>query len=189
MTQSEYLKALKRELSPLSGSERAKLVEYYEELIGDKIENGQTEEEIFAEFGSPKKLAEKILFESPEYEPKEKQKQKKTGKLSPGRIVGFSVLIPFVIIALATLYLLALSFILASFTMLLASIFRIVGTVVLLGQNFAVGLFSVGSVMAVFSIGFFGGFGTIKFVKLCRTVTVKIFKAYKKTFIREKVSI
>lgn len=189
MTQSEYLKALKRELSPLSGSERAKLVEYYEELIGDKIENGQTEEEIFAEFGSPKKLAEKILFESPEYEPKEKQKQKKTGKLSPGRIVGFSVLIPFVIIALAVLYVLAIAFTFSSFAMMLASVVRLVGTVVLFTRSFAVGLCSLGMIMFVFAAGFFVGFGAIKFIKLCKTVTVKIFKAYKKTYIREAVSI
>lgn len=189
MTQSEYLKELKRELSPLSNSERAKLVEYYEELIGDKIENGQTEEEIFAEFGSPKQLAEKILSESPEYEPKEKQNQKKTGKLSVGRIIGFSFLIPFVIIALATLYVLAVAFAVCSFGMMFASVTRLVGTFVIFTKSFAVGLCSLGTVMFIFAAGFFVGFGAIKFTKLCKTVTVKIFKAYKKTYIKEAVSI
>ena len=43
MTEKEYLKELKRTLSALKRSDRNSLIEFYKEMIEDKIENGKTD--------------------------------------------------------------------------------------------------------------------------------------------------
>lgn len=103
MNQYEYLKELRLYLSPLGRTEEDRVIEYYAELIGDKIESGIPENGVLSQLGTPRELADKILAETQEYgeEPKH---IKGPEKLSVGRIVGFSILIPFVITALAILY-------------------------------------------------------------------------------------
>ena len=103
MNQYEYLKELRLYLSPLGRTEEDRVIEYYAELIGDKIESGIPENGVLSQLGTPRELADKILAETQEYgeEPKH---IKEPEKLSVGRIVGFSILIPFVITALAILY-------------------------------------------------------------------------------------
>ena len=112
MNQYEYLKELRRCLSILDRVEEDRVIEYYAELIGDKVELGIPEEEVLSQLGTPRQLADKILAETQEYE--EPKHIKEPEKLSVGRIVGFSILIPFVITALAILYSVAVSFVAAS---------------------------------------------------------------------------
>ena len=45
-------------------SEKKKIIEYYNEIYGDKADSGMTEEEILAGFGTPQEVARKILEES-----------------------------------------------------------------------------------------------------------------------------
>lgn len=187
MNQIEYLRQLKHHLSPLGRDERNRVIEYYSELIGDKIESGITEQEVLTQLGTPYELAEKILSESPEYG--KKPKHSNNGKLSVGRIVGFSVLIPFVLVALAVLYVLALSFVIAAISCLLGGITYFVGSFFVLINNFATGLYQLGVSLFIASIGVFVAFGVWKFIFLCVKVTCNIFKAYKRTYVKEAVEI
>ena len=140
MNQYEYLKELRLYLSPLGRTEEDRVIEYYAELIGDKVELGIPEEEVLSQLGTPRELADKILAETQEYgeEPKH---IKEPEKLSVGRIVGFSILIPFVITALAILYSVAVSFVAASVGMQLGGVLTIIGSLLLclhlLGQVYA----------------------------------------------------
>lgn len=63
MNQYEYLKELRSYLSPLGRIEEDRVIEYYAELIVDKIESGIPEKEVLTQLGTPRQLADKILSE------------------------------------------------------------------------------------------------------------------------------
>ncbi len=85
MTKKIWEKRLLSNLRPLQKAERKKILEYYREMYGDKVEAGFSEAEILAEFGSPEACAARILAE----ENVEIKPIKETGKTpSPLAIVG-----------------------------------------------------------------------------------------------------
>lgn len=183
MNQSEYIKELKRCLSPLDRVETNRVVEYYTELIGDKIESGISEEDVLAQLGTPRQLADKILAETQDYESKP-QHSKEPENLSIGRIVGFTILLPFVLIALAVLYIFAVSFIVMAVSMQLGGAVEFLASFVVAFTNFSIGIFQMGMSISMAALGIFVGFGAWKFMFLCVKITVKIFKAYVKTYVK-----
>lgn len=64
MTKKEFLRRLKRGLSPLDRYERQRISDYYAEMIDDRIECGKTEEEAVEEIGSPETIARNTLSEA-----------------------------------------------------------------------------------------------------------------------------
>lgn len=64
MTQKEFLQRLAAELAPLSDTERARVMDYYNEMICDGMENGKSEQEMVDGFGQPQDVAAQILAES-----------------------------------------------------------------------------------------------------------------------------
>ena len=143
MNQYEYLKELRLYLSPLGRTEEDRVIEYYAELIGDKVELGIPEEEVLSQLGTPRELADKILAETQEYE--EPKHIKEPEKLSVGRIVGFSILIPFVITALAILYSVAVSFVAASVGMQLGGVLTIIGSFIVMFTSIGAGICQLGT--------------------------------------------
>lgn len=183
MNKYEYLKELRRCLSPLDRAEEDRVIEYYAELIGDKIESGISEEEVLVQLGTPHQLADKIISETQEYERKT-QDSNESQKLSVGRIVGFSILIPFVLTALVILYSLAISFISASLGMQLGGILAIIGSFFVMFNSVGAGICQFGVSIFVSALGFFAAYGSWKFIILCIKVTQKIFKAYRRTYVK-----
>mgnify|MGYP001111899992 CR=1 FL=1 len=182
MNQYEYLKELRRCLSILDRVEEDRVIEYYAELIGDKV--GIPEEEVLSQLGTPRELADKILAETQEYgeEPKH---IKEPEKLSVGRIVGFSILIPFVITALAILYSVAVSFVAASVGMQLGGVLTIIGSFIVMFTSIGAGICQLGVAIFVSALGLFAAYGSWKFILLCIKITQKIFKAYVRTYTKE----
>ena len=64
MTQVEWEKKFLDSLERLPEAERYRIAEYYREMYGDKLESGQTPDEVLAEFGNPKECAKRILQEN-----------------------------------------------------------------------------------------------------------------------------
>lgn len=54
MNKQEFLAALARELEPLPREERYQTLNYYDELIDDRLEDGQEEEAVSKAWGTPK---------------------------------------------------------------------------------------------------------------------------------------
>ena len=110
MTQVEWEKIFLDNLAAIPEAERFKMAEYYREIYGDKLEAGQTPDEVLAEFGDPQECAKRILKENenvteeilqeskPLPEPKMKKEiaqveakqsvTKKRGYWTPATIVG-----------------------------------------------------------------------------------------------------
>lgn len=65
MNKEQFLRRLKRLLHPLPEEERERLLQYYREILEDKIEEGVPEQEAVGGLGDPRVLAGKILSENP----------------------------------------------------------------------------------------------------------------------------
>jgi uncharacterized membrane protein len=65
MKKSEFLKELRLRLSDLPSSDIKHSVDYYSEMIDDRIEDGLSEEEAVRKIGTPAKAAEEILTTLP----------------------------------------------------------------------------------------------------------------------------
>lgn len=63
MNKKKFLSGLKKGLRNLPGAERKKYIDLYSESIADRIEEGATEEEAVASFGTPTEEAKKICGE------------------------------------------------------------------------------------------------------------------------------
>ena len=65
MKKDEFLQKLKDEISIYPYEETKKSLEYYEEMINDRLEEGMTEDEAVASLGSVEDIAEQIKCELP----------------------------------------------------------------------------------------------------------------------------
>lgn len=65
MNKQEFLAALGERLSGLSAEDMERSVEYYSEMIDDRVEDGLSEEEAVAALGSVDEIASRILLDMP----------------------------------------------------------------------------------------------------------------------------
>ena len=65
MTKAEFLSGLEARLSALSLYDREQSLEYYAEMIDDRIEDGMSEADAVADVGMPDVIAKRILSEIP----------------------------------------------------------------------------------------------------------------------------
>lgn len=65
MTKNEFLAELKERLAGLSEADLNRSMDYYAEMIEDRMEDGLSEEEAVKEVGTPAAIAEEILKEMP----------------------------------------------------------------------------------------------------------------------------
>ena len=74
MKRNEYLETLRRELESRNIEEIEDILSYFEEMISDRVENGESEEEVIVSLGSAKKIVDS-LFGSPGKEKQIKYKE------------------------------------------------------------------------------------------------------------------
>lgn len=65
MTKTEFMSSLREKLSGLGEEDIKKSLDYYSEMIDDRIEDGMTEEEAVADVGTPDECANAILMDMP----------------------------------------------------------------------------------------------------------------------------
>lgn len=65
MTKHEFIAQLRNQLSGLPQEDIDKSIEYYSEIIDDRIEDGSTEDMATEAIGSPSEIAKQILMDTP----------------------------------------------------------------------------------------------------------------------------
>ena len=65
MTKLDFLDALEQKLQPLPEQERSKALEYYFEIIDDRMDCGMSEAEAVAACGNIDQIAEQIILDTP----------------------------------------------------------------------------------------------------------------------------
>lgn len=182
MTKLEFVNQLESRLGGIPKDERNGILEYYVEIINDKLENGESEDSILQSLGSPETIARNILSEN-DMPPIEAVKPLPVQKSrSVGRIIGFSFLLPLVIFMLAMWGIVVLSFLFVALALALGGVGYFVSSFFLFVQDFWVGLFQIGIGLVTASISIFVGCGSWRFAKLYGRTVVKMFKKYKRIY-------
>lgn len=65
MNKQEFLSALSDKLSVLSEEDKEKSIEYYSEMIDDRVEDGLSEDEAVTALGSVDEISSRILLDTP----------------------------------------------------------------------------------------------------------------------------
>ena len=86
MNKQEYLSAVRRRLSGLPEEDTLRSLDYYTELIEDRMEEGLSEEEAVAEMPAPEEAADQILLGQPLHKVI-RARALRDRKLGPGVIV------------------------------------------------------------------------------------------------------
>lgn len=197
MNKQEYLEAIRSRISAMSADDVNRFMDYYSEMIDDRVEDGLSEEEAVADMGSPDAAVEQILEDMP-LTKLVKEKIKPKHELKAWEVVlivlGSPVWIPLLITALVlllTLWIVAFALLISFYAVVLSFVAAGIG-----GLICAIPLFIANSpYTAVLMLGAaLIGIGiAILFVVSVKPVTVGIFKVckasvngIKRMFVKEK---
>ena len=193
----EYLEAIRSRISAMPADDVNRFMDYYSEMIDDRVEDGLSEEEAVADMGSPEAAVEQILEEMP-LTKLVKEKIKPKHELKAWEVIlivlGSPVWIPLLITAavlLLTLWIVAFALLISFYAVVLSFVVAGIG-----GLICAIPLFIANSpYTAVLMLGAaLIGIGiAILFVVSVKPVTVGIFKVckasvngIKRMFVKEK---
>lgn len=197
MNKQEYLEAIRSRISAMPADDVNRFMDYYSEMIDDRVEDGLSEEEAVADMGSPEAAVEQILEDMP-LTKLVKEKIKPKHELKAWEVVlivlGSPVWIPLLITALVlllTLWIVAFALLISFYAVVLSFVAAGIG-----GLICAIPLFIANSpYTAVLMLGAaLIGIGiAILFVVSVKPVTVGIFKVckasvngIKRMFVKEK---
>ena len=164
MTKKNYLAQLNRALRPLRAGERKKSLQYFSELIDDKMEEGVPEELAVSRMEPVKSAALRILDEA---KAQGQLRRRLTGWEKTLLVLGFPIWFPLLLTAflvLAVIYLLV--------WLIIGCLFLLSISLGLAGLSGALGLFFFGLSSPVATFAFFGfglaaaGLGIAVFVPL-----------------------
>ncbi len=183
MKKNEFLKQLKKEISHLDINEQNDVLSYYSELIDDRIENNQNEEDVIASLGSIEVIAHDIEEERKVVSPNNQSVKKQINSSSSVNIPlivilillsPFYIIIPFVII---------ISFYVVAFSFFGSGIFGLIGSIVQMVKDLPVGVLQLGVSLLLISIGLFLLNALLKLTKI---FIKKIISLFEKQFNMEK---
>ena len=197
MNKQEYLESIRSRISAMPADDVNRFMDYYSEMIDDRVEDGLSEEEAVADMGSPDAAVEQILEDMP-LTKLVKEKIKPKHELKAWEVVlivlGSPVWIPLLITAavlLLTLWIVAFALLISFYAVVLSFVAAGIG-----GLICTIPLFIANSpYMAVLMLGAaLIGIGiAILFVVSVKPVTVGIFRVckasvngIKRMFVKEK---
>lgn len=194
MLKSEFLKQLENRLVGIPKEDLNRTIDYYNEIISDKQEDGMSEEEAIDSLGSIDEIVKDILNEIP-IKKLVKEKLQLNRKLKTWEIVLLSatsiIWVPIAIVMFAVILVLyvclwsgVISLGAASISCLASSFIAIIGSIDFVTGNVCNGLFLIGTGIASLGIGVLLGILTFKFAKIMVIVCKKIILKIKSLFIR-----
>ena len=195
MTKEEFINALSTSLRGLSDEDIRKSVDYYEEIIDDRMEDGKTEEDAVSGLGTIDEIKDQILEEVPITKiVKEKIKPKRALKaweivlLIIGSPVWIPVTAAFIIVALwlyLCFWLIILCLYLSDFAIFISGFGGIV--LAFVQQNgFNTGLFLAGCGVALIGVAILLFFGFTQIAKGMIWLSKKIALGIKRMFVGGK---
>lgn len=165
MNKREFLPALGKGLGGLSYEEQDKWLDFYSEMIDDRMEEGLTEEEAVAAVGTVESIKEQILAQS---QPEKKQKKKRELKtwqvvlLIVGSPLWFSLLIAaasIVFSAIVTVWSVVISFYAAAVSLVAVGLAGVLLPLLFLSMG------KIGAALFCFGAGLFcAGVGILWFI-------------------------
>ncbi len=157
MRKKEFLKRLSNALSDMPRSERNDIIDYYDELIEDRLDRSRiSESEVIRELGSIEDIARRVRSKDSghtrihydEYEPSKRSSNKRTSGLG---ILVLILLIPLWIVLFAVLFSLIITVIAGTIGVFVGGCASIIFGCMSLGETLTMGLFEIG--LGIFIIG------------------------------------
>lgn len=197
MNKQEYLEAIRSRISAMPADDVNRFMDYYSEMIDDRVEDGLSEDEAVADMGSPDAAVEQILEEMP-LTKLVKEKIKPKHELKAWEVVlivlGSPVWIPLLITAavlLITLWIVAFALLISFYAVVLSFVAVGIGGLICIIPLFIANSPYTAVLMlgaALIGIGI-----AILFVVSVKPVTVGIFRVckasvngIKRMFVKEK---
>lgn len=194
MTKNEFLTELRSRLEGMFEADRNQSLDYYSEMIDDRMEDGLSEEEAVAAVGTPSELAEQILGEMP-FAKLVKAKVKNRRKMSGGEIalliIGFPLWFPLLlagVIVLAAFYIsfwaLIASLWITEVSLGIAVVAGVASSLLWLFQGLGwTGMFMLSTGLFAAGLGIFGYYGCIYATKALWTLGKKMVRVIKLCFV------
>ena len=197
MNKQEYLESIRSRISAMPADDVNRFMDYYSEMIDDRVEDGLSEEEAVADMGSPDAAVEQILEDMP-LTKLVKEKIKPKHELKAWEVVlivlGSPVWIPLLITAavlLLTLWIVAFALLISFYAVVLSFVAVGIGGLICIIPLFIANSPYTAVLMlgaALIGIGI-----AILFVVSVKPVTVGIFRVckasvngIKRMFVKEK---
>lgn len=178
MTRDEYLKELRFFIGKLPKEDRKRILEFYDELIDDKLEAGMTEEEILQEFGQPQALAQQIFQDNGQtYSPPNTSSRIiKISAIILGSPIWVSLLAAFLLVVFAlflALWAVVLAFWCCALAFCISGAGGIIGSGLMLffTGNPAAAFFQLGACLVLVGLGILTWAGIYKLTLLCAQLT------------------
>lgn len=200
MTKAEFLDKLKNQIREYSSEETDKSLEYYSEMIDDRVEDGMTEGEAVASLGSVEEIAEQIKCELPlttlvKYKAMEKTKGEKIPAwviilIVLGSPLWFPILISiaFVIFSIyISIWSIAIAFWVCDLAFGVSSIACLIAAIVMLIKgSFVSVIMYIGLAFLLAALAIFFFFASFYISKGIIVGTIWIFKQLKKAIIKKE---
>lgn len=172
MTKLEFLDMLAGRLNAFDKAEIENWLKYYGEIIDDRVEDGQSEEEAVASLGDIDEIVNMILLDTPIIKIAKSRLNRKTlrGWEIAMLIIGFPLWFPLIVAAAAVI----LSGYISLWAVII-SLWACVGAVVASG----VGVLASG-IISVFSFNLFSGFALIGAALICAGLSIFAFYGVKR---------
>lgn len=155
MKRNEFMEAVRKKLKGLSEEDINKALEFYDEIINDKVEDGVPEDEAVDALGTPDEIAEQIMM-GMSLPKLVKAKAKPTGGFKAWEIVliilGFPIWFSLLVAAASVVFaffIVILSLVIAFFAVVISFGF---GGLVLIAAGF-MSLITGGGVSAIYQLG------------------------------------
>lgn len=168
MNKQEFLEKIRNQLAGLSEDDIKKSIDYYTEMIEDRMEEGLTEEEAVKAMGKPEEVASQILMDTP-FSKLVKVKVKPKKSLS---------ILSIILIVLGSLVWLPL---VAAFFIIILSVYIVLWSFVLVFYSVVLSLAAGGvsgllaSVMIMFNVDILCGVFTLGVAIVCAGLSVLLF--------------
>lgn len=192
MTKTEFLKQLKKKLRMLPEQERQRVLDYYNELIEDEMEEGHSEADAVSRRGSIADIAEQTLRE---YVRDHGTAEKGTegnvlprsgfGKRLTITIISFPLWLPLY----ATGWSVLVSLFAAALSCVLAGIVRLIPSLLIATTDGAAGWFQVGICITALGFGVLLAFGSWELTRLWLKMSRWLCRGIRYSFHKERVDI
>lgn len=197
MSKQEFLEKIRNQLTGLSEDDIKKSIDYYAEMIEDRMEEGLTEEEAVKVMGTPEEVASQILMDTP-FSKLVKVKVKPKKSLSILAIIliilGSPVWLPLVaalLIIILSVYIVLWSVVLTLYATDLALVASgvaglVAGVMIMFNLDILCGVFTLGVAITCTGLSVLLFFGSNQVVKGILFLSKKIALGIKSCFVKRR---
>ena len=169
MEKREFLRRLSRALSPLTREERARMLEYYAEMIDDRVEQGENEAAVIAGLGDIRQLADGLVADAASRgELRQGPKPLPTVLIVLGSPIWLVLLVCLAVVILCiyvVAWVVVVTLLFTVFSLELAGVFGIFRLFLFLGENPASAFFVFGAGTVCAGLGLLLAFPVIQLAK------------------------